>query len=435
MFRTLAIVIAAALVSGLLPGCAHDTPPHERPNVVLIVMDTVRADHLPFYGYARNTAPFLATLASRGTVCVGTQSTSSWTAPATASLLTSLHPLQHAVTSGILAQQERQRIDPHITLTRLPEAVETAAEVFQEQGYETCGITDNLNICEGMGFAQGFTTFENSCDDGSSAVNARVKKWAGERDGARPYFLYIHYMDPHRPYVGHAPWYKPQSNEREDYIARYDSEINQVDRAIRGLYERLGWDHDTIVVVTADHGEEFLDHGGWEHARTLYHEVTTVPLLIFSPDGGVQARRITQPTSLLDVLPTLREAAGLPRGVGDLGVSLLGAARGEDDLRSDRTLCLDLQCPDRFGASRRKAVIREHEKLIITRPDTLELYDLATDPAETVSVAALHPEVVADLVSRLQAFERDCPKYASDVVADTLDAATVQQLKSLGYVR
>jgi arylsulfatase A-like enzyme len=244
--------------------------PDTRPDVVVIVIDTLRADHLPLLGYEKETAPFLTELAeSRGAWALA-HSTSSWTAPASASLHTSTQAIQHGVRDGFRATQVRRRNDTSIRVDRIPDELETMAEAFHEAGYATFGVADNRNICREMGFDQGFERFSTMNYEGADAVNARVMAWSDAIDAARPYFLYLHYMDPHRPYNQHDSSYRPTGDERLDQIAAYDSEIAFVDARIRALHDRFGWDENTVIVVTSDHGEEFLEHGGWDHGRTLY---------------------------------------------------------------------------------------------------------------------------------------------------------------------
>ncbi len=430
-----ALLVGAALLAlPCLGSCKSQSGP-QAPNVVVIVIDTLRADHLPFYGHAETTAPYLSELAAQGVVFEHAHSTSSWTAPATASIMTSLAPIQHGVLAGITAVQALQKVDPSVTLPRIPAACTTMAEAFQAAGYVTCGVADNPNIIPAMGFDQGFATFSGSDNEGCGAVNARVLAWDRTRDRSQPYFLYLHYMEPHRPYEKHAPWYHAQTNERDDSIAAYDSEISFLDRNLRDLARKLDWPRNTIIVVTADHGEEFLDHGDWDHGRTLYHEVTDVPLVVAYPDGGLQPRRVGGQASLLDVLPTVSDLAGLPRVAEAMGMSLAPAARGEAAIPPQRALFLDLRCPPWFDNLVWKAVIRGHDKVIVTEPDNVALYDLAADPAEQTSVLDAHPDVAHDLIAQLTAFERDCHRYAGETTRITLDAAAIEKLKSLGYVR
>jgi len=431
MRRSLLFLVLVCVSIGV---AACSKPEDSRPNVVVIVIDTVRADHLPFYGYAKNTAPFLSELATRGTVCETTYSTSSWTAPATASLVTSLYPLQHGVLSGFRATQVRRQTDTRITLDRIPEPVQTVAEVLQDAGYATFAVTDNPNICNEMGFAQGFDRFQNFHDEGAAVVNRAVLAWSRHLESADPYFLYLHYMDPHRPYVNHDPGYQPVGDERRDAIAAYDSEIAFVDGKIRELYEHFGWDENTLLVVTSDHGEEFQEHGGWDHGRTLYGEVLDVPLVFVFPQGVSAVDRLSAGVSILDVMPTIRNFVGLPPSGQDQGISLLAACGGEK-LASDRLHFADLRAAPWFGNLVLQSVVRGPEKLIVTRPDRHELYDLAADPGETRNLADSRPDDVAALWQDYQDRQAHWIQFDPEKVETTLDEEQIEKLKSLGYVR
>jgi arylsulfatase A-like enzyme len=425
------VIIAAAFC---LAGTSCTAPPEPEPNIVMIVIDTLRPDHLPFYGYAKDTAPFLSRLASQGVVFEQTRSTSSWTAPGTASIVTSLYPVQHGVHKGLMALKMLQRVDPHVTVNRIPDAAATAAEVLKEAGYSTWGLSDNVNVGFEEGFNQGFDEFRTSNDLGAATVNNRLRQWAEEMQAARPYFLYLHYMDPHRPYLKHAPWYEPAEGELLDSISAYDSEINYVDAKVEEVFELLGLDQGTLVIVTSDHGEEFQEHGGWDHGRTLYDEVLEVPLLVYSSAEALTARRVEEPVSVLDILPTLRDYVGLPGSPVEQGVSLLPACRG-GELPEQREFYGDLRSPPWFGSLTVKSVVRGHDKYILTLPDGEEFYDLATDPGEQVSVIDERRAVAEELRSGLEAFEEACYRYAETSVSLELDTETLEKLKSLGYVR
>ncbi len=425
------ILLAAMLLSGT--SCAPEPAP--APDIVLIVIDTLRPDHLPFHGYRKDTAPFLSQLAASGVVFEHVRSTSSWTAPGTASIVTSLYPVQHGVHKGLMAVRMLQSVDPHTTVNRIPDAVVTAAEALREVGYSTWGLSDNLNIGFEEGFDQGFDQFRTSNDAGAATVNARLLKWAPEMQTGRPYFLYLHYMDPHRPYQKRSPWYVKGEGELLDSIAAYDSEIAYVDSKIREAFELLRWDEGTLVLVTSDHGEEFQEHGGWDHGRTLYEEVLTVPLIVYSSAEELQVGRVEEPVSVLDILPTLREYVGLPSNPVEQGVSLLPALRGDGRVQPDRTLYADLRSPPWFGDQTVKAVVRGSDKYVLILPDTEEVYDLASDPGEQNSVFAEGGTVAVALRAALDVFEETCPRFAQESVGVELGDEDLEKLKALGYVQ
>jgi arylsulfatase A-like enzyme len=429
LLRAAALAASAALA---LTSC--DSPkPETRPNIVLIVVESLRADHLSFYGYDQDTTPFLSRLAPQGVVFRRAVSTSSWAAPATASLMTSLYPIQHGVHTGVLASQTLAEIDPRVTLNRLPDGVRTLAEVLKGAGYSTWGVSDCLDVGPELGFERGFDQFEHLEDMGAARVNAVVEGWASGLGSAKPYFLYVHYADPRRPYITRAPWYKPKVREREDAISAYDSEISYVDQHIEKLFELLAWNKDTWLIVTADHGEEFRDHGDWYHGRTLYSEVLDVPLLVSSTAGSLVPRRIEERVSILDVLPTLRDIAGLPADPMEQGVSLLAVVKGDSTAPAERVLFADLRSAPWFGCREVRAVMRTNAKYVLTLPDREELFNLDADPGELSSLAWNRPEHVADLRSLLERFEAESPKYAGEPLRVSVDPQVVEKLRSAVY--
>ncbi len=150
-------------------------------NVVLIVIDTLRSDHLPFYGYKKNTSPFLLELSKNSTLFKNAFSASSWTSPATASIFTSMYPFQHGVLMGLLAIRNAQKIDPNVVLNRIPEKITTITEVLKNNGYKTFGVSDNLNIDHRQGFSQGFDKFKTFMYKQAPNVNKTIKSWKKER--------------------------------------------------------------------------------------------------------------------------------------------------------------------------------------------------------------------------------------------------------------
>jgi arylsulfatase A-like enzyme len=322
--------------------CAAPPARLEEPvNVVLIVVDTLRADHLPFYGYERDTAPNLGRLfADEGVVFESAYAQASWTPPSVASLLTGRDPRW-------IASADLRR-------WMIPKDMPTLAERLLANGYRTGGFQANLLL--GHEFARGFETyFMTGRDWHSYLMSARevlgpALEWL-EKLGAeqKPFFLYVHFLDPHDPYLPPRaegapamfdPGYRgaftgeeihglnhgkvslsedPQSDLRH-LTALYDEEIHFVDGAIGELVAKIEArpsSRPTLFVLTADHGEELQDHGGWTHGRTIYQEIVRVPLA-FRLHGTVPGgRRLAAPVPLLDLAPTVAAAAkiaapGLP---------------------------------------------------------------------------------------------------------------------------
>ena len=263
------LILLSLICFGMLLFSCSNQRASKEPNIVVIVIDTLRQDHLPFYGYPKDTAPFLSKVAARSVVFENAYSVSSWTAPATASIFTSLNPIQHGVTTGMLATRKLQMINSKIKLNKIPNQLETMPEVLKKAGYKTYAVADNFNISEEEGFDQGFDKFITYNYKTADRVNDTLKKMQKEIKNAGKYFLYIHYMDTHEPYHKRAPWFEESDDPREVKISAYDSEINYVDGKIKEAFEFFGWDENTLVIITSDHGEEFYDHGKWGHGENI----------------------------------------------------------------------------------------------------------------------------------------------------------------------
>jgi len=448
-----------AVVAGLLGSCAEEPAaavawPTAKRHVVLIVVCTLRADHLPFYGYDRDTAPFLSELAADGAVFDHAFSTSGWTAPSTASLHTGLYPQQHGVIFGMTHTQHLQEADPTIVLNRIPDEVETMAEVLQADGYKTFAVTDNLNLCEEEGFTQGFDRFQNFHYAGAERVAAKLLEWQDEVDSAERSFVYLNFFDPHLPYHKRAGWYPDDepgleqpyraapgtSAERllEEVTAAYDSEIRRLDRHIEALFERFGWRDNALVVFTSDHGEELQDHGGWQHGFTLYQEVVHVPLMVHAPTGGVTARRITSNASLVDVLPTLRELLGLPTSATDVGRSFAAELMGADRAAPERYLFGHLERRESAlsPAILERFAVRGDWKYISSagKPEGA-LYDLRRDAREQRNLVREDTARAIQLVEALQEFEESAPRFGQESVEIKATPELIEELKRLGYVK
>lgn len=427
---------ALLLVLSLLPVCRRGKP-QARPNIVLVVIDTLRQDHLPFHGYRVNTAPFLTDLAAQGVMFESCYSTSSFTSPATASILTSLYPFQHGVQKGLIVTLNQQSADPTLRLNRIPTQVLTMSEWLHDHGYRTFAVADNLNICEAEGFTQGFDRFATMNNLGAAAVNRQARQWQKEMRAGAPYFLYLHYMDPHAPYLAHKPWYTPGNDELQDSLARYDSEIRSVDEGLRDLFSDLAWDENTFLVVTSDHGEEFLEHGQTGHGKSLYNEVLRVPLVFWSPGRIREPQRMPQAVSTLDILPTLAAMLGIPAPKGLSGISLWPFTP-VDAPPSPRPLFATLLAsrPDAADASLR-ATIWGRWKYIVTDERFRELFDTGRHPHERINQYGLDgTEPTAEKLNGLfLAFKSRCPVFPQDIHPVKIDEKLLKELKTLGYVR
>ncbi|HMB68792.1 MAG TPA: sulfatase, partial [bacterium] len=286
--------VALGLVTPAPAAPAADPPP----NVVIVMIDTLRPDHLALYGYGTVTSPFLDDLGDRSLVFRRATSTSSWTAPAVASLFTGLYPQQHGVTLGLQAQRTtggRQKLSAH----RLAPDVRTLPEVFRRAGYATYGISTNVNVDQALGFQRGFDRFVRlehvplagiadpiagktpaNIPATAEHVDAVLREWEPDLRAADPWLLYLHFMDPHKPYHARPPWFEDPGPDGDGTVAAYDSEIAYLDRTLARIHERLGLGGHDIVVVVSDHGEEFGDHGGHGHKGGLHRELNRIVLMI-----------------------------------------------------------------------------------------------------------------------------------------------------------
>ena len=455
-----------------------------RPSIVLISLDTLRPDHLSGYGAPRGTSPTLDTIAAGGAVFTTARCQSSGTLTSHLSLLTSLYPGHFRIT-----RSDGENDTMFSTSLRLPDGVVTLAEALRAHGYDTAAFTGGGFVGARYGFDQGFEVFDENRSrfEGLWLTLPRLRTYLESRaDSEAPLFLFVHTYDIHEPYRVPGPigkrysygtfdelalsvGYRPVPsvlNERLDElhpaIARevedqYDNGIRFADllvyRLLRTL-EGFGLGKDAIVVVLSDHGEEFLEHGRFNHGPTVYEELARVPLILSGP--GVPARQVVPvPVALIDVAPTLLELAGAPAEPQFAGRSLTGLLGGADppqpaapgtpppataaDFRA-RPVLLDV--PDRNAGVR--GVVRDGWKLILrSAAAPPELYDLVADPRErrnlapdTADMAARHEEM-----RRLQqAVEAEGRNRGWNAVlqpepanADSLDEVR-EQLEALGYV-
>ena len=335
---------AAAQIALFLAGCAPapgtDIVPG-RTNLLLVVVDTLRADHLGCYGYHQPTSPNIDRLASDGILFKKAISNCSWTRPSMASLLTGSYPRQ----TGVF----KERFD------RLPEDVVTLAEMHAAAGYTTCGVTANPNINSAFGFGQGFASWHDSDVGWGWMRGMDEMRDAGVRLGAgaelppaevvtdralkllqgaceSPFYLQLLYIDPHTPYRPPASFEHPLLEGAATDSEWYDAEIAYVDREVGRLVDAVRTAHpDTLIVVTSDHGEGLGDHpevaGAATHGYTLYDSVLHVPLLFQHPalEGG---RRVEEMVQLLDLVPTVAELLDLRLDPRVRGRSLVSALHG-----------------------------------------------------------------------------------------------------------
>jgi len=387
----------------------------DAPLVVLYVVDTLRADHTGPYGYDRPTTPELDRFARDGVVFEQAVVHAPWTKPSMASVMTSLLPVQHGAS---------RRPDP------LSEPNVTLAESLAGRGWATGAVVGNAILyARRGGFEQGFDYFGGLRDaDGRRSRQVRAARavdaaldWIDSRRG-RPTFLYVHTMDPHFPYSPPPPFdemFAPETGrpragrgeataaQTRESIARYDGEIAYADaqfgRFVRALKDRDLYDH-ALVVFLSDHGEEFLDHGGLGHGRTLFDELVRVPLVVKMPGGRYAGRRVAQQVQGIDVMPTILRAANIAPPEAAVGRPLQAVIAG------GTAPVPALLSTQHWGATA-LGVRTESEKYIRRfSPKGRQMYfDLDEDEGEREDRAAADPERAREMWEDLEPLVRPAP--------------------------
>ena len=351
---------------------------HPSRNLVLVLLDTLRADHVGFGGYRRPTTPRLDALASEGTVFTRAYAPSSWTRPSTATLLTGLAPSDHGV---------------HTRRGRLPDSLSTLAGRLRAGGWATSALSSNPNVLPYWGFDRGFERFVDVNSE-DWPRNDDVRRMVGlamdelERIRNRPFFLYLHVNQIHAPYIPPEADRRAVAGEGSRPVDRYDGEIRFTDQEVGRFWDRLrslGLADRTLLVVVGDHGEEFGEHGGVYHGTTLYEEVLKVPLFLRYPSVVPSGRRIDRRVRLVQLMPTILSLLNV-QSPGLRPRSLLQPPDGKEaDRPAIDYFTLDLD--ERLM----QAVLDGRWKYIAAlRPARKEeLYDLGSDPGERRNLAAV----------------------------------------------
>lgn len=458
--QTSAVVrLVGSVLSIALVACGSEPAPN-RPNLLLLTVDTLRADHLSGYGYARPTSPALDRFFESAVVFDDAYANSSWTLPSLASLLTSLLPSAH----GCINHK-----------SRLGSSFRTLAEILRDAGYATHGIASHTFLGRAYGLQQGFETFDDELAlnlrmshlaTSSPQVTQKAVHWLDERartGGPRhPWFLWAHYFDPHYVYIERPAAAAQLGIEGEQPVDLYDEEIAFTDHQIGIVFarlEQLGLSDSTVVVFTSDHGEAFGEHGHDQHGSNLFREVTQVPLAIRAP--GFAPRHVASPAQGVDLLPTVLDLLGVeidddPDGPIRAGRSLVGAMRGE--ATEPEPMLLETELGRAFHA---QALIDGRWKLIADRTGgivrsatgaptlrprgsepaepTLWLFDRELDPNDRVDVSHDYPDVVLRMRAELDALSlraraRDGRNAPADSERAELSPEELSALQELGYL-
>ncbi len=436
----------APAVASAPPAIAPDRGPEtERPNVLIYLVDTLRRDHLGCYGYPRPVSPRLDALAARAVVFENAIGQSSWTRASVASLFTGLWPRTH----GAIGRRDRLA----------PEAA-TLAEALTAAGYRSAGFISNANVDRRLGFGQGFEEY-SAWRGGSADINVPAFRWVETLEPGSPFFLYVHTKDPHDVYAPPEPFRSRLAPEAEAFflehiagkprrqawpsdpetirhlLALYDAEIAANDASFGELLDFLdgrGLLETTLVVFLSDHGEEFFDHGGWNHGKNLHAETLDFPLVVKFP-GQSEPRRVATPVQHIDVLPTILDYLGLPVPAEVEGVSFLDLALGGGAAPAGPPppvySHLHLDGPPYAS------IVDGEWKLIQRRAEGAGFYSLLyrwrDDPRETEELSAELPIRAAVLAAKL---EEKLAETAHRIAPQEieLDPDLERELKALGYL-
>jgi len=470
-------LIVGTLILGLLVGGVIYLPGQRRPNVVLVLSDTLRRDHLGTYGYDRDTSNHIDAFAAGAMLYENAYAQAPSTRPAVASIFTSQYVSQHSVVynGDILAAE-------HTTL----------AEVLADAGYATAGFLETGTIGRqgrserknGAGYSQGFHTwvFAKGVREKQGTERARVLEgfdaavfsWI-EQHRDEPFFLYLHYIDPHSPYNpldGWAGYYDEapdtampseplhvgqksmstggehsgSAKKHASWISRYDEEIRFIDHRFHGLIEHLetlDLIGDTLIIFISDHGEAFGEHGYLHHSNSVYSELINIPLVVRYPDtiryrlrhlGSDRRGRTSLAVQHIDIFPTILDVAGVSRdGLALEGLSLLD--RGAVRNRTDSPIVVE-HLRKEWGPDRQRAVIQGRWKLVHSLDrNTYELFDLEADGRDSANrLQEAAPEILRSLKAALVSWEagtQDGPEPAQMI----LDESAREELKALGYLQ
>jgi len=428
-----------------------------RPSVLLVTIDTLRADHVHAYGYARATSPHIDALAADGVLFETAYAPSSATGPSHATLFTARQPLGHGVVRNGIA------LDP---------TMPTIASLLSDAGYQSAGFVSSYPVSRKFGFAHGFAHYdedfgaaggtmtskrwqrargdERTLDRRGAATVDAAAAWLAQQPDGKPLFVWVHLFDPHAPYAPPAPYDATftgaDAPARQHEIDLYDGEIRYADAQLGRLleaFERAAGEAGSLVVVTSDHGEGLWDHGYAGHNRDVFEEEVRVPLVVRWRGQVAPGRRVAEPVHLVDVLPTILAACGVaapPSGVA--GLDLLAALSAAPTLSADRLIYLTRPYFSEGGRRRRLSQVgwgfgirRGSWKLIEAAEEgRLDLYDLTRDPGEKNDLVADDTARAAELAGLIETW-RDTETAQVGERPLEVPRDVRRQLRALGYVQ
>jgi arylsulfatase A-like enzyme len=439
-------------------------------NVILISVDTLRADHLGCYGYERETSPNIDSLADDSVLFSNVYASSPWTLPSHVSMLTSLHGAHHQV------YQNDERMDP---------AILTLADLLRQNHFFCSAFTGGGFVSSVYGFSKGFDMYQEGGggvhrQDAAEYSCGLVAEWLDTHSKDKNFFLFVHTYQPHDPYACPEPYkdmflaedakwrhinlmghlggrsnlFKPlPEGERQNIVDLYDGEVRYTDEALIGplihKLKQLDLYDNSLIIFTSDHGEEFYDHKSWGHGHQLYDESLKVPLLVKFPGSRFQGTKMSNIVSLVDMMPTILDELRIDISELPLdGKSLVPSIEGKD--REDSSFWADIgdnvlnsHVPQKISTN------SGTEKLILNKkytdedlsyfeylpPETgpVELYELMGDPREELNIAENRSALVNQLIRTIETLYSQARKRMS--LKPEIDEDLKEQLRALGYIK
>lgn len=461
-------------------------------NILLISIDTLRADHLSCYGYHRKTTPNIDRLASEGTIYKQHYSTGVWTPPGHASMLTGLYVSEH----GVYGER------------RLSKNIPTIAEKLKENGYQTAGFVNNSQVGELVGLHKGHDLFvevwkespyKNSIerilkgslrrvkdylgyeDKGAKRTNSLFLDWISRIDRNKPFYCFLHYIEPHNPLnpprnyknkyldkeilrnvdmekikkVAHNPLIcyvediTLNNTEIETLKALYDGEIEYTDSKVGEIIALLKENNlydDTMIIVTSDHGEHFGEYGYWSHVASLYKEILHIPLVIKYPKGVEYIEEINDYTQLVDIFPTIMEIAGVSEQ--EFQTSGINLTHNRDNSKFHEYIFAEWEgrvpyfIQDKVKGNKgldinrfnvQMSMIQDKQYKYIWKIDgNEELYDISNSKEELLNITT-QKEIKERLQSELLK-KKKTMRYIEESTSYSIDNEIAKNLKALGYM-
>ncbi len=417
------------MLLALFPGCKSEE--EQEMNVLLILIDTMSADHLGCYGYDRNTSPTIDSLAASGMLFANCQAQAPWTLPSMVTICTGLSERSHRCShyDGF-----SHGLDPEMP---------TLASILQERGYHTAAFVNNGYLGEIFGLERGYHDFWISEVDGGADAGVTVDTLLSYLSGtsvSEPFLVTVHFFDPHLPYAPPSPYDTlftsagtdgmtewpvleqcTDSSVIQHMAALYDSEIrwtdSQLSRLLAGMRE-MDMTDNTLLVLVSDHGEEFMEHGDWGHAHNLYQQALHVPLILSGP-GIEPGSVVPQNVGQFDVMPTILGLLHLPVPDHVDGIDLFGGIPEDRMIPSSGVL----------AETTSVSCLQESRKVIwFIEPDSSETYDLSADPGE-LSILPFDSLLLGEVMGYWAWPSKCTPTENEEAII------SARRLQDLGYIR